>query len=35
MGGGNVNTWHNHMYVDCKLIEHNCCFSDTFKIVLK
>jgi hypothetical protein len=35
MGGGNVDTWHDRMYVHCNLLQHSCCFSGTFITILK
>jgi len=35
MGGGNVDMWHDHMYVHYIQLQHNCCFSGTFTTILK
>ncbi len=35
MGGGDVDTWHDRMYVHCTLVTTYCYFNDRFIIVFK
>jgi hypothetical protein len=35
MGGGNVDMWHDRMYVHCTYLQHSHYFSGTFATILK